>query len=371
MRIAVVAPNLASNAMARTCPIARVLERNHEVEIVGFDDGQGFYEPWRGEFDYESFSVGHTPLSLARNVHRASEYIQADLVYAFRPCMGSLGVGIYHQRRTGTPLVLDIEDLVRFTELARWHRLYQAIRYSPFPDSEFYSDLLRRFADRADAVTVTSSLLAQRYGGTRIPYGPDESAFSPGSVADVSDIRAEFGDGHYALFAGTIRPHKGLDVLARAVARAEADIDILILGYDPDDQLPELRELSGGRVRYLGSVPHGDVPRYLKFADVVPLPQRDTRYTRAQIPEKTFEAMAMAKPIIASATADLPEILDGCGFIVEPGDPDALASQLDYVIQNPEESEEMGRRAREKYVAEYGWDRMEERLEDVLRDVVQ
>jgi glycosyltransferase involved in cell wall biosynthesis len=263
--------------------------------------------------------------------------------------------------------VLDIEDLIRFEELARWHRLYQMVRYSGAPDSEFYADRLRRHTDRADAVTVTSRLLAEKYDGTRVPYGPDPEAYAPDRFDHDDELCEQFGDGHYAVFAGTIRPHKGLDVLADAVALAENDVQILVLGYDPENQLPELRERSEGAVEYAGTVPHHEVPRYLHFADVVALPQKDTRYTQAQVPEKLFEAMSMAKPIVASAIADFPEILEGCGRTVPPEDPAALASELDWIVDNPEAAAEMGERARERYVAEYGWDAMEDILEGVLR----
>ena len=37
MKISVLVPDISSNAMARTCPISKVLERDHEVEIIGFD----------------------------------------------------------------------------------------------------------------------------------------------------------------------------------------------------------------------------------------------------------------------------------------------------------------------------------------------
>jgi len=355
--------------MARTCPIAKVLERNHEVEILGFDLGDGFYEPWRGEFEVTSVAKPRTPIGLYLRGRQLSESISGDVVYAFRPCAGSFGVGLYHKRRHGTPLLLDIEDLIRFNELGRLHRLYQVVRYSGYPNSEFYADVLRHLTDRADAVTVTSRHLQEKYDATRLTYGPDSDVYDPETVGDTDDIRSELGDDPYAIFAGTIRPHKGLDELARAVDLAEHDVKILILGYDPEDQIPELRELSGGNVEYLGTVPHDVVPRYLDFATMVLLPQKQTRYTQAQVPEKTFEAMSMAKPIVASDVADFAELLDGCGRVVEPDNPAVLSEAIDWIVDHPDAAREMGERAREKYVSEYGWDAMERSLEEILQSV--
>jgi len=36
-----------------------------------------------------------------------------------------------------------------------------------------------------------------------------------------------------------------------------------------------------------------------------------------QMPAKIFDAMAMAKPIIATNTFDIPKISNGCGLIAE------------------------------------------------------
>jgi glycosyltransferase involved in cell wall biosynthesis len=55
-------------------------------------------------------------------------------------------------------------------------------------------------------------------------------------------------------------------------------------------------------------------------------------------------------------------ILNGCGIIVEPEDISGLADKIDWVCSNTLEAEKMGRRAREKCIADYSWDVMEEKL---------
>ena len=72
--------------------------------------------------------------------------------------------------------------------------------------------------------------------------------------------------------------------------------------------------------------------------------------------------MAMAKPIIATNVSDLPEILDGCGWIVEPENPEKLVKTIEYVLDNPEETEKMGQEARKKCIEKYSWNVMEKNL---------
>jgi glycosyltransferase involved in cell wall biosynthesis len=61
-----------------------------------------------------------------------------------------------------------------------------------------------------------------------------------------------------------------------------------------------------------------------------------------------FEAMAAGTPVIGSRTGGIPDmVIDGeTGFLVPPGDEEALAEKLRWALSHPNEIHEMGRRAR-------------------------
>ena len=121
-----------------------------------------------------------------------------------------------------------------------------------------------------------------------------------------------------------------------------------------------------GRVRHVPIQPHSRMPEILGAADLVVLPQQDRRYTRAQVPGKLFEAMAMGKAIVASAVSDLPLILDGCGVLVPPGDQDAPDWAVAKLAADPDRIREPGRLAREWCCASYDWNAMERLLREVF-----
>jgi len=75
----------------------------------------------------------------------------------------------------------------------------------------------------------------------------------------------------------------------------------------------------------------------------------------------------MARPIVATNVSDLSEILDGCGCIMEPENSEQLAKTIQYVLDNPREAEEMGRKARQKCVEKYSWDAMEKVLLNIFK----
>jgi glycosyltransferase involved in cell wall biosynthesis len=118
-------------------------------------------------------------------------------------------------------------------------------------------------------------------------------------------------------------------------------------------------------------LPYPSLPRLLAAADVVAIPQSDTQPAHYQVPMKVYDAMAMGKPIVAGAVSDLPAILEGCGLLVPPGDVDALAAAIAYLVGHPQEAGALGDRARERCLELYSMQRIGEVLREVVCQVVR
>ena len=86
--------------------------------------------------------------------------------------------------------------------------------------------------------------------------------------------------------------------------------------------------------------------------------------TKADMEEaaKIFDAMALAKPVVSTRVSMIPEILEGCGVVVEPGDVRALAGGLRRLLDDPAAAAELGRRARIRCEAQYSFRAARERL---------
>ena len=124
-------------------------------------------------------------------------------------------------------------------------------------------------------------------------------------------------------------------------------------------------------MKVLGPQPFKDTPKFVAAADLVVLFQSASPAAQGQLPAKVFDAMSMAKPIIASSVSDLPVILEGCGEIVEPGDVDSLARAIAVLLDDPGRASELGRRARQKCLAEYSYDALGPKLRDIIEGVVR
>jgi glycosyltransferase involved in cell wall biosynthesis len=156
------------------------------------------------------------------------------------------------------------------------------------------------------------------------------------------------------MFLGTPRGHKGVDDLVDAVGAIGGDARLVVVGADAASAAGR-RWSAHPWVRLVGEIPFDRVPQHLIAADVVAVPQRATSDTVGQVPAKIFDAMALGRPIVSTAVSMIPEILDGCGVLVPPGDAVALASALKRLLDDPGSAEEIGRRARARCQAHYSF----------------
>ena len=375
MKISILAHNLSSSAMVRTYPIAKVLERHHEVEIIGPTFGSGIYTPYLKEFNYKpinSASAGrYYPLFLS-TAQKILRSITGDVIYAFKPLPTSYGVGLLKKLSTKKKIILDIEDWEvggyrqngTLSFLKNFISVWDA---NALP----YDMAMERFVHFADGVTVASAFLQRKFGGVKLPHGVDTQFFKP-SKYNRENLRKKLGltDEKIILFAGVIRSHKGVeDILNALNLIGRGDIKLMIVGGGVENgHVNTIIRNAGDRVILVGRRPHSEMPCFLSIADLVVLPQRRTQVAEAQIPAKVFEAMAMEKPIIATSMSDLPEILDGCGVIVEPYNVRQLADAILHLLENESVAEKLGKAARVRCIRHYGWGAMEKILEWVFSE---
>jgi len=377
LRIALLCHDLARNSFGRAYVLARVLARDHSVHVVGPQFGPSVWPPFAGLLEAHGVCVTAVPshrypryLASAVRLRRAIG-ADTDVIYAAKPYPTSLGLGLSHKQRHGVPLILDIDDweLGIFQSMGRRKLLETIARGITSPNN--YLWLRRTYAQtsRADAITVSSSFLQRRFGGTIVVHGRDTAAMDPGQV-DRKRARQELGVlGQVVMFLGSPRPHKGVEDLIAALHQIDRpDVTGLIIGARARSSYTEqLKAQAGERVRILPLQPFSRVPALLSAADVVVVPQRQAPFAEAQVPAKIFDAMAMGRPIVATAVSDIPDILSGgCGLIVTPGDVGALAEAIAYMLDDPAAAERMGLAAREKCVREFSWENMQSTLRQVI-----
>jgi len=370
MRISCLVCDLSSNCLVRTYPIAKVLERYYEIEVIGPVSSvtNEIFGPYKNEFCYRQVLLNQRLPKLLKiergilGIKELVDTIRGDVIYAFKPQISSFGTGLLAKHARRIPLVLDVEDWEAepFHNCSYGLKLASLLRFYD-PSSMLYTRLMELLPGLADEITVGSDFLQRRFGGVKLPHGADCDFFNP-SKYNREKLRREYGLTHSCiiLFTGTAHRYKGLEDLVEALEILSLNTVLLLVVGHQTEYLKKLREEHDTYIMSIGPRPHADMPQFLSLADLVVLPQQDVPFAQAQVPAKVYEAMAMAKPIVASAVSDLPEILNGCGWVVEPGRPEKLAEAMRYVFDHPKEAEEIGWKARERCIRKYSWDAMEE-----------
>jgi glycosyltransferase involved in cell wall biosynthesis len=161
-----------------------------------------------------------------------------------------------------------------------------------------------------------------------------------------------------------VKNHQTMIEAFAKVAVALPDSILVIAGQgELEAALKEVTSTLGldGRVFFLGF--RRDIPRLLQALDVFLLPS-----LREGLPLALLEAMAAARPAIASGVGGIPEVVgdSGCALLVNPLDREALAQALERIRRmSPEERAAMGTRARERAVTEFSAERMVRNYEEL------
>lgn len=364
MKILILAPSLSHNNAARTFMLQQVLSRGYRTVVAGPVFGGGIWAPlskedW-GECYQISTRAGWRSLFSFWPLLRLSIKLKPDYVYISKPLYPVMLIGVLLKLR-GVKLVVDIDDY----ELGGWWRLslpnkvLSLLRITRaevyFPLTVLSYGLIRQ----ADAITVASRFLQRKYGGTIIVHARDTEAISPKQFPASEGKKALGLEGKkVVMFLGSIRPHKGVDVLLRACREIDAPRLRVVIGAAPkhDAYVRHIMKLADERVTFLPSYDFREMPMLLSAADVVALPQRYDSYTQAQMPAKLYEAMALGKAVVASNLSDFPTVLrEGAGILVEPNDVQGLREKLTFLLEHTEERETIGARARKRVVEEFSY----------------
>ena len=197
--------------------------------------------------------------------------------------------------------------------------------------------------------------------------GIDLARFSPDG--DWQRLPAEAsGNGPLAVFTGQMdyRPNiEAVTGFARdtlpLIRRSHPDARFAIVGRAPTDEVRALASLPG--VIVTGEVP--DTRPWLAAATAVVAPLAVAR----GVQNKLLEAMAMARPVVASpGAAQGIDAQVGRDLLVADGAA-ATAEAVGTLISDPANADAMGHAARARMVARYGWDATLAPLADLLSDI--
>ena len=214
---------------------------------------------------------------------------------------------------------------------------------------------------------------------TVVPGGVDLARFRPGDRA-AARARLGLGAGPLLLFVGRLEPLKGVDILLRAAALADADepLHVLVAGGDErsqdersQDERQRLEALAaslgiGDRVRFDPAVDHEILPDYYRAADLCVVPSYYESFGLVAV-----EALASGTPVVATRVGGLQyTVRDGqTGYLVPWRCPEPFAERIETLLAN----DDLRRRFSEAAppsVAAFQWSEVARRMKDVYEQLL-
>jgi glycosyltransferase involved in cell wall biosynthesis len=170
-------------------------------------------------------------------------------------------------------------------------------------------------------------------------------------------------DGQVIGTVSSLVPYEGIEDLLAAFALLAADMPqlrLLIVGDGssmPSLQIMAQRSGYASRIIFTGRVPRSQTALYHQALDVFVVPRKDLEVTRSVTPLKPVEAMASARPVVASNLPALAEIVEDqvTGFLAAAGDPAAVAKAVRELLSDPELAAKFGAAGRERVLQERTW----------------
>jgi glycosyltransferase involved in cell wall biosynthesis len=276
------------------------------------------------------------------------EEVRHDAIIATGPPFSSLLLGARLSRKTGLPLVLDYRDEWDISN-AYWENKKQGT-LANWIQTRQQADAVRA-ADLLLATTPSSARaigeFAQRAGSraeaTFIYNGfdPDDLTAPDAAPAPTSEREHRFR----LAFIGTLWNLNSIEPVVAALERLSArspqlagNLELVLAGRRTDDQEAIVDRLSAtpATVTKLPFVPHSEAVKLMQSADALLLLNADLPKTERIINAKTFEYMAVRRPMfVVAPEGDLWDVVrDLPGTVLcRPRDVDAIAEKLEILLE--------------------------------------
>ena len=212
--------------------------------------------------------------------------------------------------------------------------------------------------------------------------GVDLYNFTPGAGrAAARKVIGIEADTHVITFVGRIQPHKGPEILIRAIAEAlshspllRPKLRVFIIGGASGvngSEVERLKELVSWLniadvVSFLPPVPRTELPNWYRAADLVCVPSYSESFGLVAL-----EAQACGTPVVATAVGGLrTAVADGIsGVLVDGHDPRAWSSVLARLLQEPQRRVLLSMGAIE-HASHFGWDATARGTLDIYDQVI-
>ena len=326
-----------------------------DTQARGSYRGNTSFLMWKS---YEAYLRTVFPLFIALEVTRLVRERSIDLIFERET---SFGAGAMASMLTDRPLVLEvIGNRVTGLQLKRSKKIIAYTR-----------GMFEGTAEASRVAIVTGAV--------------DTDVFKP-DPASGKEIRRKYslGDSPVIGYVGTFQEWHGIDELitaARNLLHTVDDLKFLMVGpYYKETQEKVASAGIADSFVFTGPIQYREVPNFMNASDLLVAPYNPKKIQSTEqvrkhglgSPLKVFEYMAVGKPVI---TTDVKPISDPIkngvtGYLVPPGDSEALAAAVLRILKDRASAERVGASGRQSVISNYSWSIVARQLAEIFQEVV-
>lgn len=318
---------------------------------------------------------------LARYIIKAHKERSIDVIHVHDLYLSKAGV--IAQKKLNIPLVLDLhENYVQALTQYAWSTRFPGkwlISIKKWKRKE------KEWITKADKIITVIQEMKNRYLKLEfaeekilvVPNTPNLKAFRAFPLK--KSILEKFHNRKILLYSGGFDLHRGLDtaILAMKYVSKKHPQALLTLVGDGRNKL-ELEELVksegvGKFVQFEGWQAQENIRSYVKRADIGIIPHVKSIQTDASIPHKLGYYMSEALPVITSNCISLERMVlnHDAGKVFESQNPKELAEHIDYLLDNPQEAEQLGKNGKKATDSVFNWDITVQPLVDYYKSLAR
>ena len=338
----------------------RLVQRGHHVVVYG---RCRFFERWGARNSFEGVERRETPTVFHKYLETPVHAITSFLDVLFRrvdaivlcnaansPCAPIVKI-------KGVPLLINVDGIER--NRAKWNALGKLW----YLLGEWCSvRLATRIVSDAD---VIGDYYRETYGieSTVIPYGVHPRWREPGVALK------EFGlsKNQYLLYVSRLEPENNALGVIQAYNRLRTSMPLVIVGDAPyaTEYKRRLREEASDGVVFTG-FQFGDAYQELQSNCFAYIQATEVGGTHPAL----IESMSYGNCVVANGTPENLEVVGDSGLCFRKNDFLHLQELLQQLIDSPEQLEYYGEKAYARVMAEYSWDSVVSKYEELLSSVV-
>jgi glycosyltransferase involved in cell wall biosynthesis len=336
---------------------SRLAQRGHDVKI----HCRSYFTPPRAR--HNGMNLVRLPTIRSKHLETAVHTLLASIHVLFQPCdvvhYHALGPSLFSflPKLTGKKTVVTVQGLD--WQRKKWSR---------------FAAWVLRLGERAaillpDQTMVVSRTLqshySKRYGAVTI-YIPNGTP-----LREHRAIRQIRGWGlepsQYILFLGRFSPEKNCHLLIDAYERLNTEVQLVLAGgaSASDAYARSLRQHENDKIRFFDYVSGTQFDELLTNAMLFVLPSDLEGLSLALL-----EAMGAGLCVLASDIPENRELVDGAGFLFQPGNVADLQRMLRFLISDSSARSWAGKQAKQRIQQEYLWPDITAQVEAVYLDVL-